>query len=70
VNIAGSGGQLTLTASGVAGRAYQWLGATNLSRPVWLPVGNAVTISNTFFTVTDNLPVSIQKFYKLELQTP
>jgi serine protease len=70
VNIARSGGKVSLTADGLAGRAYQALSTTNLNRPVWVPVGNAVTASNTIFTATDNLPSSDQKFYKLELETP
>ena len=65
-----SGASVTLTASGLAGRTYPWLGTTNLSHPVWLPVGNAVTTSNTIFTATDNLPASNQKFYQLEFETP
>jgi uncharacterized repeat protein (TIGR03803 family) len=70
VNVARNGGEVNLTASGVAGRGYQLLGTTNLDNPVWLPVGNTVTASNVIFTATDNLPASNQKFYKLELQTP
>jgi uncharacterized repeat protein (TIGR03803 family) len=70
LKIAKNGAGATLTASGVAGRAYQLLGTTNLNRPVWLPVGNAVTASNAIFTASDNLPASKQKFYRLEFDTP
>ena len=65
----GKGGVI-LTASGVAGRAYQLLGTTNLARPNWRPVGGAATASNIIFTATDTLPAGNQKFYKLELNQP
>jgi uncharacterized repeat protein (TIGR03803 family) len=70
VNVAKIKGDVILTASGVAGRAYQLLGTTNLARPNWLPVGGTATASNIIFTATDTLPASNQKFYKLELNQP
>ncbi len=70
LNVGKTGGQVTLTASGLAGRVYQSLSTTNLISPVWVPVGNAVTASNAIFTTTDNLPAGRQKFYKLQLKTP
>ncbi|MGH8022075.1 MAG: choice-of-anchor tandem repeat GloVer-containing protein, partial [Limisphaerales bacterium] len=70
VDVARKGAQVILTGSGLPGRAYQLLGATNLSSPVWLPIGDAVTASNAIFTVTDSLPASSEKFYKLELKMP
>ena len=70
LNVGNTGGQVMLTASGLAGRVYQALDATNLSFPVWLPAGNAITASNTIFTATDTLPAASQKFYKLQLTTP
>jgi len=70
VKIARSGAQINLTASGVMGRAYQVLGTTNLAQPSWVPVGSAVTASNSIFTATDSLPTSKQKFYRLKFVTP
>ncbi len=70
LNVAAGEGRVTLTASGVMGRAYQLLGTTNLDHPAWLPVGNPVTASNIIFTATDNLPAGHQKFYKLEFEQP
>lgn len=70
VGVAKSGSQLNLTGSGVAGRAYQVLGTTSLSQPDWLPVGSVVTASNAIFTATDTLPITGNKFYKLELELP
>jgi uncharacterized repeat protein (TIGR03803 family) len=70
LNIAASGGKVNLTASGLAGRAYQALCTTNLNHPVWVPAGNAVTATNTIFNATDTLPVNNQKFYRLELERP
>jgi uncharacterized repeat protein (TIGR03803 family) len=70
LNVARNAGQVTLTASGIAGRAYQLLGTTNLTSPDWLPIGSTVTASNIIFTATDNLPASNQKFYILEQEQP
>jgi uncharacterized repeat protein (TIGR03803 family) len=70
VGIAKNGGRINLTGNGVAGRAYQVLGTTNLRQPNWLSVGSAVTATNPIFTATDTLPISGNKFYRLELELP
>jgi serine protease len=63
-------GQIDLTASGVAGRAYQLQSTPNLGSGDWTPLGTPVTASNDVFTVTDTLPSNGDKFYRLKLVLP
>jgi serine protease len=64
------GGQIDLTCSAVPGRSYQVQSTTNLSQHTWADLGSPLTATNTVFSITDILPQTGQKFYRLSLAVP
>jgi uncharacterized repeat protein (TIGR03803 family) len=63
-------GQIKLTWSAVPGRSYQTQTTTNLTQRNWTALGAATPATNAAFTVTDALPSTGQKFYRLRLTLP
>jgi serine protease len=63
-------GQIDLTWKAVAGRAYQVQATTNLSQDNWTALGALVTATNNIFSITDALPQTGQKFYRLSVVYP
>lgn len=61
------GTNFTVSFATLSGFNYQVQYATNLSNPVWLPVGNPVSGNNTNQTVTDPMG-SGSRFYRVKLQ--
>jgi len=65
-----SNGQINLTASVVPGRSYQLQAATNLTQASWVSSGAMIAASNSVLSVSDALPQTGQKFYRLNLIPP
>ena len=61
------GTNLFLNWSGVAGQTYQLESTTNLTTPVWTPVGSPVTGTGGILTLTNSLGSSTQDFFRLRL---
>jgi uncharacterized repeat protein (TIGR03803 family) len=68
--VARGNGQIDLTFSAVPGRSYQVQSSTNLSQPNWAALGPALAATNIMFSVTDALPQTGQKFYRVSLALP
>jgi regulation of enolase protein 1 (concanavalin A-like superfamily) len=67
VGIQISGTNLFLNWSSVAGQTYQLQSTTNLTTPIWTPVGNLVTGTGGTLTLTNSLGSSLQNFFRLRL---
>jgi hypothetical protein len=67
LNVQTSGSNLFLNWSGVAGQTYQLECKTNLTDPVWAPIGNPVTGTGGTLISTNNLGGPPQLFFRLRL---
>jgi hypothetical protein len=62
-----AGLQTRLTFQAFSGQSYQVQTATNLTVPVWTPLGGAISGTNGIVNVTNNIGAS-QTFFRLQIQ--
>jgi hypothetical protein len=63
-----SGAKLLLSCPTIAGLSYQLQYTTNLSAPVWLPLGTPIPGTGSLIAVTNSLETSAQCFYRLTIR--
>ena len=67
VNLQIGGTNLIFNWTGIPGQIYQVEYKTNLTDPVWIPVGSPITGNGGTLTTTNNFGASSQSFFHLRL---
>ena len=67
VNLQIGGTNLIFNWTGIPGQIYQLEYKTNLTDPVWTPLGNPITGNGSTLTATNNFSGSSQSFFHLRL---